>query len=314
MRAHRTALGFMLAATLGLAPLLASAGPALATFPGHNGLIAWSHPVGFFHDSEIFVMNPDGSDKRPLTDNSSNDADPAWSPDGSQVVFESVTGNAFNLYLINADGTNERRISFSTHRTDVQPAWSPDGTKIAFSRQKMDGSGAIWVMAADGSSFVRLTGESGVNSHPSWSPDGTTIAFESDRNGSHDLFLMDATGANKRPLMTTPDVQEENPNWSPDGAMIAFDSCPASSYPCPGGTVDYNIFVVNADGTGLTQLTTDPKIDTAPAWSPNGRQIVFRSDATGNTEIFTMRSDGSEMRKLTAGLHGGVDPDWQPLP
>jgi TolB protein len=307
------ALGIVLTAGLLATSPLTVAVPAHASFPGNNGLIAWSHPVGFFEDSEIFVMNPNGSYKRALTNNASNDADPAWSADGSQLAFESVTGNAFNLYVINADGSGERRLTTSTNRTDVQPSWSPDGIQIVFSRQKMDGTGGIWVIASDGSSLKHLTGDEGVTSHPAWSPDGRTIAFESDRNGSHDLFLMNADGSNKRPLMTTPTVQEGDPNWSPNGTMITFDSCPASSYPCPGAA-DYNVFVVGADGTGLQQLTTSTAIDMAPAWSPNGQQIVFRSDATGNTELFSMKVDGSEMRKLTAGLNGGVDPDWQPLP
>src|SRR6266540_7115716 len=90
---------------------------ARAAFPGHNGLIAWTRPF-FLTDSEIYVRNPDGTDQHALTDNASNDADPAWSPDGSQLAFESVTGNAFNLYVIDADGTGMRQITYDTHRTD----------------------------------------------------------------------------------------------------------------------------------------------------------------------------------------------------
>jgi TolB protein len=153
-----------------------------------------------------------------------------------------------------------------------------------------------------------------VNSQPVWSPDGSTILWVSDRSGSHDLWLMNADGSNQRDLTNTPDVQAENPNWSPDGTRILFDSCPASSYPCPGGTVDYNVFVVNADGSGLRQLTTSPAIEANPAWSPDMRKIVYRSDASGNTEVWKMNADGSDKRKLTGGLQGGGDPDWQPLP
>jgi Tol biopolymer transport system component len=295
-----------------VAGMMAASLPAHATFPGRNGLIAWTKP-GFLIDSEIWVMNPDGTDKHALTDNASNDADPAWSADGSMLAFESVTGNAFNLYVINADGTGLRQLTYSTKHTDVQPAWSPDGTKIAFSRQDMQGRGGIWVVNVDGSSLQRLTCEQNQNSHPNWSPDGSTIVFETDRAGSHDLYFMDADGSNKRPLLSTPDVQEENPNWSPDGTQVAFDSCPSSSYPCPG-SADYNIFVVNADGTGLRQITTDPRIDHNPAWSPNGVHLVYRSDASGNTEVWRIRLSTLEAKKLTSGLTGGVDPDWQPLP
>ena len=311
MTVRRSTL-FVLFAIWSVAGVLATSLPAHATPPGRNGLIAWTRP-GFLKDSEIWAMNPDGSDKHRLTSNASNDADPAWSPDGSMLAFESVTGNAFNLYVINADGSGVRQLTHSTKHTDVQPAWSPDGTKIAFSRQDMQGRGGIWVVAVDGSSLVHLTGEAHQNSHPNWSPDGSTIAFESDRTGGHDLWLMNADGSNQRPLLSTPDVQEENPNWSPDGSQIAFDSCPSVSYPCPGSP-DYNIYVVNPDGTGLTQITTDPKIDANPVWSPNGLHMVYRSDASGNTEVWRIRLSTLETKKLTSGLTGGVDPDWQPLP
>jgi len=308
----RRATLFVLFVICNVGGLLAASLPAQATPPGRNGLIAWTKP-GLLVDSEIWVMNPDGTNQHALTDNGSNDADPAWSPDGSMLAFESVTGNAFNLYLINADGTGLRQLTYSTRHTDVQPAWSPDGGWIAFSRQDMQGRGGIWKVDVAGTTLKRLTGEESQNSHPSWSPDGSTIAFETDRPGSHDLYLMDPDGANKRPLLSTPTIQEENPNWSPDGTRIAFDSCPSSSYPCPG-SADYNIFLVNVDGTGLTQITTDPKIDANPVWSPNGVHLVYRSDASGNTEVWRIRLSTLEAKKLTSGFTGGVDPDWQPLP
>jgi len=259
--------GALLSCLLASAAILASPSPAQASFPGHNGLIAWTRTF-LTTDSEVYVMNPDGTDQHALTDNTSNDADPAWSPDGSQLAFESVTGNAFNLYVIDADGTSVRQITYDTHRTDVQPAWSFDGVRLAFSRQKMDGTGGIWVVHVDGSKLKRLTGEAGANSRPAWSPDGSTIAFVSDRSGNHDLWLMDSDGSNKRPLTTTPDVQEDNPNWSPDGTEVIFDACPASSYPCPGGSVDYNVFVMNADGTGLSKLTGGYAGGVDPDWQP----------------------------------------------
>jgi len=289
------------------------AGPAHATFGGSNGLIAWTRPF-FLTDSEIYVMNPDGTGMRPLTNNRSNDADPAWSPDGSQVAFESVTGDVFDLYVVQADGSGWYQVTDEVNRTDVQPSWSPDGTTLVFSRQKMDGTGSISLVSATGGAITPLTNEQRFNAHPVWSPDGSTILWESDRSGNHDLWLMNADGSNQRNLTNTPDVQESNPNWSPDGTKIAFDSCTATSWPCPGGSVDYNVFVMNADGSGVIQLTFSPKIDLNPAWSPDMRKIVYRSDASGNTEVWKMNADGSAKRKLTGGLQGGVDPDWQPIP
>ena len=116
-------------------------------------------------------------------------------------------------------------------------------------------------------------------------------------------------------LTETPTIQEGNPNWSPDGTRLAFDACSSATWPCPGTAPNYEIFTVNLDGTRLRRLTNVPGIDFNPAWSPDGTQIVFRSDRTGFTHIWKMRADGSRQIQLTTvDFSGGVDPDWQPVP
>lgn len=298
-----------------LASALAAPAPAAqAAFPGENGLIAW-YRIFFFTDSEIYVMNPDGSGIRPLTANDQNDFSPAWSADGSKLAFESSSAVDVDIWVIDADGSNARNISNDPTGPDLSPAWSPDGTQLAFWKQNFDGTGSVWVMDADGSNQVELTPESSVFSHPAWSPDGRFIAFVSNRVGNNELYLIRPDGTGKRRLTYTPLAQEDHPNWSPDGTMLVYEACADDSWPCVG-SAKFDVFVMRRDGTGRTRLTDHPKIDGQPAWSPDGTEIVFRSDRAANgTQLWKMDADGTNLVQLTfAEAEGGVDPDWQPIP
>ncbi len=300
-----------LAAVLGV--LVLPAGSAEATFPGQNGVIAWTHPVGLFNDSEVFIINADGTGKRTLTDNDRNDFFPAWSPTGQAIAYESSSATDVDIYILDADG--ERNLTNDPGHANRYPAWSPDGSTIAFSRQTpFSQNGALWLIDADGTNMRRITSPGVVNEQPSWSPNGRWIAFSSDRSGDHDLWVVRPDGTGLRQVTDTPTFQEGNPNWSPDGGRLAYDICESATFPCPGSP-NYEIVTANADGTGVRRLTNVEGIDFNPAWSPDGTQIVFRSDRTGFTHLFTMNADGSDQTQLTfRDFTGGVDPDWQPLP
>jgi len=130
------------------------------------------YPV--FSTSKIVVVDIDGSNERTLT--AEDDHWPAWSPDGSKIAFESRRDGNYEIYVMNADGSNPTRLTENTAITDGYPVWSPDGTKIAFISNR-DGQRDIYIMNADGSKVTRLTENSFNESSLSWSPDGTKIAF-----------------------------------------------------------------------------------------------------------------------------------------
>jgi Tol biopolymer transport system component len=169
-----------------------------------------------------------------------------------------------------------------------QPRWSPDRRRIAFVR-----SGSVYVVRADGLHARRLP-SSGASS-PSWSPDGGRIVF----TGARDVFaVMVATGKLKRLTRTKqPWRGNHTPAYSPDGKTVAFSRSTDA--------FNNDIFLVRADGTKLRRLTRTHGSESrfgeehGPAWSPDGRTIVFVSNRDGNWELYAIRPDGSGERRLT---------------
>jgi Tol biopolymer transport system component len=138
-----------------------------------------------------------------------------------------------------------------------------------------------------------------------WSPDLRLIAFISDDgNRREELWVMNADGTQPRRLV---DARVDNRGartadfaWSPDSRQIAFTQCCKTS----------EIYVVNADGSGLRQLTDND--DAGPVWSPDGRSIAFMSGRDGNAEIYVMDADGDNQRNITENSENDVDPAWSP--
>jgi Tol biopolymer transport system component len=250
-------------------------------------------------DTEIYVMNADGSNAIRLTNNGALDLYPAWSPDESSIAFASdPDGLGFEIYVMNAaDGSNQINLT-NNNAPDFSPTWSPDGGRIAFVSRR-DGNNEIYVMdAADGSNLRKLTSNNVNDSTPAWSPDGRRIAFVSNRDGNNEIYVMDAADGSNLIRLTTSDASEANPDWSPNGRRITFDSYRDGHY---------DIYVMNADGSKQRSLTTDDAFYAGPTWSPNGRRIAFSSERGGIYGIYVMNADGSNLTSL-APLYG--DPAW----
>jgi TolB protein len=223
-------------------------------------------------------------------------------------------GYCSQLYLVRADGTGAKRLGHDRCSRDV--AWSPDGSRIAFSKESR---GGISTMKVDGSDLRQLT--HGDDFEPAWSPDGTTIAFvQEPLVGS--LWLMDADGTNQHQLRTPSRYAycegSSEPDWSPDGHWIAFTRECSASGPGddPNATRDWsNIFVVRPDGTGLRLLTNAGLrrnfYNDSPAWSPDGKRIVFASDRGWTRgDIYVMNADGTGQKRLTRLPGWSGFPDW----
>ena len=170
-------------------------------------------------NSEIYVMDADGSNKKRLTQHVEDDWVPRWSPDSQRIAFLSARNSPNAIYIMDADGSNKRRLTQDNRSFD--PAWSPDGTRIAYSalHSVEDGLYEIYVMDADGSNKKRLTWSKGYDFWPAWSPDGTRIAFVSERDGDMEIYVMDADGRNETRITDGAGKDGNVPNalaWSPD--------------------------------------------------------------------------------------------------
>ena len=254
-------------------------------------------------DSEIYLVNADGTGYTNLSDNPGVDAYPRWSPDGTKLVFESLRKGNFHLqiYLVKADGTGLTALTDDRETDAFQAAWSPDGSRIVFVRARQAyrrDPQEIWLMNADGSGEMRLSG--GNSRGPVWSPDGTNIAFS--------LFHDSAAGwqqgvatyvVNADDAGITQLTDHGSPlSWSPDGAQIAIES---GRDAIVGGPHDIgtDIWVVNADGSGQRRLTNQPGRDYSAVWSPDGGRVLFVSDRDGNENIYVINADGSGLTRLT---------------
>ncbi len=239
---------------------------------------------------QIFVMNADGTDVRPLTSGGYLDQAPSWSPDGARIVFSTDRGSAdgtVKLFVMDADGANVRQLTTGPG-DHVEASWSPDGSQIAFTSVE-EGEYEGFVIDTDGANLRKLTSSIGSVPWPSWSPDGTQIAFESAYDGDYEVFVMNVDGANLRQLTNNTFV-DGAPSWSPDGTQIAYVSDQDG---------DLELFVMNVDGANLRQLTNNTHVDRNPGWSPDGTQIAYVSDQDGDLELFVMNVDGANLRQLT---------------
>lgn len=217
--------------------------------------------------SEISLMNPDGSG---ITQLKVFGSDPMLSPDGTKIVYCSLRDTIYSqIYLMNSDGTNPKRLTDHKNGDVCGPAWSPDGKKIAyyaFAQTQPSRNPEIWLIDADGGNPKKLT-EHGMD--PTWSPDGREIAFASHRDGVFQIYAMNSDGSNVRRL-TKHSAEDSNPAWGPDGKTIAYISATSNDR--------RGLFVMNADGSEPQGLVHSKNQDFCfPSWSRDGKLIIISS-------------------------------------
>jgi Tol biopolymer transport system component len=263
-------------------------------------------------------MHPDGAALRALTDDDLDELDPAWSPDGSSLVFTSARyagldckGCALTLHTALADGTRPNAITrHGAGIYDNGAAWSPDGTTIAFVRGTTDTPGRLYAVRPDGSAAAPMATSVRAVA-PAWSPDARSLAFASPAGGAGILAMDVATGAIRTEVATpagevTSDLND--PSWSPDGASIAF-------------TGRHGLYVATV-GRPARRIVTALGAG-HPSWSPDGLRIAFAALCTNCTaaggrtldrDIYAVGTDGSGLEQLTNDPADDSSPAWRPIP
>ncbi len=164
-------------------------------------------------NSEIYVMNVDGSQLRRITHSWGIDSSPSWAPDSKRIAFVSDRSGTPQIYAATVSGDAAMRLTFQGNYNQ-SPAWSPRGDKIAFCGRDERLVFDLFLVDPDTREIVRLTQDQGNNEDPAWSPDGRHIVFSSTRTGESKLFIMNADGTNQR-LITKQPGSFSTPDWSP---------------------------------------------------------------------------------------------------
>jgi Tol biopolymer transport system component len=208
--------------------------------------------LAFEYYSDIYVIGADGTGLQNITNfPAAHEMQPHWSPSGNRIAFWSRRSGNGDIYTVAANGTGLRQIT-RDDRAEFLFGWAPDGSKLLVSTSDSEVFN-LHIVSLDGETREPITSAPEGGGEAAWSSTGSIVYLRADRVG---LFLMNSDGTNKRPLIET---DGSHPAWSRDGAQVAFVSF-ESGHPA--------IAVVNADGTGVVDLTADPFVDLYPNWGP----------------------------------------------
>jgi Tol biopolymer transport system component len=279
------------------APQKTERGDMKPDFPFRGRIIFQSDMDG---DSEIYALTKDGVQK--LTDNTWSDEYPRWSPDGTRIAFTANPRGNFDIFIMREDGSIITPVTDSP-ADETEPAWFPDGSALAFTRD----DNALWKIDLKTKETSRIIpGFSRTHGLSDLSPAAPFIAFTGKRLLGWDVFVHDLESGRSTAL--TDGGKSCRPHFSKDGRKIAFVSSKAD------GKGD--IWTMNPDGSEKTRLTErDETSDYYPAWSPDGKYIVFCSSVEhsykkGRWSLFLVNVESKKVIPLFSGFERSLFPDW----
>lgn len=272
----------------------------------------------------IYLIFPDGSGQVALSPNLPS-REPSWAPDGQSIIYATkrLPSSAWNLSSIDLSTGIVTNITGGLEN-DRAPAWAPERTRIAFERSPSGSfQSDIFVAHANGSNSVALTNDGRDNEAPAWSPDGTKIAFHSETDTSQSIDVINADGSGRKTLVGGPGIWAGAPAWSPDGTQILFESTLHQDAIGPSEFREYDIYIMNADGSNIQRVTVFGRSDRMirdPSWSPDGLAFAFESIDASPTfsnsftfRIWTVRLDGQNLQEIPVTTGFARFPRWSPV-
>jgi TolB protein len=257
---------------------------------------------------EIYAIGPDGRGLRRLTtDRQHNDFHPVLSRDGQRIAWEreiAVPGAgvvATEIWMMDADGGNARPV-VQNGASNVSPSFTADGASLVYASD-ITGDWEIYRVPAGGGAAVNLTHEPFADQAPRVSADGSRIVFQSNRDLNFEIYSMRLDGTDVRNLSNGAE-DDRFPAWTPDGTRIVWSRYIDS----------FDLWIMNADGTGKRPLLETPFSEVNASVSPDGASVVYQTDRVPPASLFVLPLRGGALRQLTngTGWTSGTDfaPDW----
>jgi TolB protein len=266
--------------------------------------IAYVKVIGV--DKEIWEMDYDGANQRPLTHLGTVSLSPRISPDNSRLAFSSLGKNGFQIRMYSLLLNRLVNFSAGSGGTNLSPAWAPDSKSLAYSSSR-SGDPEIWISNDEERGDHRVTSFRGPDVSPVFNPrSGAQIAWISGRTGLPQVYIMDSDGSAVQRM--TDGGYASSPSWSPNGQFLAFAWDRKYGPGAPGGQ---DIYIMEIATKRWIQLTHDSGRCDFPSWSPDGRHIVYANSPDGkaaHSRIFTMLADGTQKHALTGP--GADMPNW----
>ncbi|MHB1237656.1 MAG: Tol-Pal system beta propeller repeat protein TolB [Gallionella sp.] len=247
----------------------------------------------------LIVADSDGYNEQVVLEQNEPIMSPAWSPDGSHLVYVSFeTGHA--VVYVQSLFTNQRMKLADFSGSNSAPSWSPDGKQLAIVLTR-DGSSEIYLLRPDGSGIRRLTFINAIATEPSFSPDGQTLLFTSNEGGSPQIYSMPVAGGPEQ-RMTFGDGNNYSPRYSPDGKGFVYTHF-----------INGKFFIATQDfQTGQVETLTSGGWEKKPSFAPNGKLILFASEARGRGILATVSSDGRVQQHMFTDSGDAREPVWGP--
>lgn len=287
--------------------LTSAAGDEFPAAPSPRGdalLVVASREHEGVHREQLQIQPLDGGEAVPLHAPRGRSRNPSWAPDGSWFVAESDAQGFSDLVRMAPQPDAEPEALATAKEGNFEPSVSPDGARVAFVSSR-EGDPEIYVMRADGTEVQRLTIFHKEDWAPRWSPDGKWIAFLSSREGRDRVFVVRPDGTRTRAISGSAATGDERElAWSPDSRKLAFAGR------LPSGETRIWVAPVDDEDAEPVALTDGKHRDDQPAWSPDGKYLVFVSERGDNTDLYLMRADGSGLTRLTEAPGADWLPRW----